>query len=190
MTSTRELADTLPFYPPEGDTGHDSLHSSFAAYFLVPLDHEEQQRYLDDLNTGDWTTSNCILATQPHFSGHTLRDVYDHHIQASKEDDNEMHPHFFIVADQKDWDTKGVLCVYLHAGRSLNATDDEDYGNESTVGVLRCGVEMADCICCNLEIANMDWFEFKEEEERDWGGEDPHTNPRYAKYNYKTGKLN
>lgn len=189
MASTRELADTLPFYPPEPNAGHDPSHSDFAAYFLVPMDDEKRQSFLNDLNTGDWTTGNCILATQPDFSGRTLRDIYDHHIKASKED-NEMHPHFIIVADQEDWDANGVLCVYLHAGRSLNANDDEDFKDESTVGVLRCGVEMADCICCNLEIANMDWFEFKEEEHREWGGEDPFTNPRYAKYNYKTGKLN
>lgn len=189
MASTKELADTLPFYSPEPNTEHDPLHSDFAAYFLVPMDDEEQQNFLNELNNGDWTTGHCILATQPDFSGRTLRDIYDHHIEASK-GDNEMHPDFFIVADQQDWDNEGVLCVYLHAGRSLNANDDEDFEDESTVGVLRCGVEMADCICCNLEIANMDWFEFKEEEQREWGGEDPFTNPRYAKYNYKTGKLN
>ncbi|KAH0008174.1 hypothetical protein KCU78_g11380, partial [Aureobasidium melanogenum] len=190
MTSTKELADSLPFYPPEGDTGHDSLHSSFAAYTLISLDHDGQQRFLKDLNTGDMTTSNCILAPQSDFSGRTLRDIYDHHIEASKEDDNEMHPHLFIVADQEDWHTKGVLVVYLHAGREMNKHDSEDFECESTVGVLRCGIDMADCVCCNLEIANVDWTEYKEEEEQEWGGEDPYTNPRYAKYNWQTGKLN
>jgi len=120
MASTRELADTLPFYPPEpeGDTGHDSIHDHFPAYTLVPLDHDGQQRFLKDLNTGDMTTSNCILAPQPDFAGRKLRDIYDYHIEASKED-NKMHPDFFIVADQEDWATKGVLVVYLHVERQL-----------------------------------------------------------------------
>ncbi|CAD0100687.1 unnamed protein product [Aureobasidium mustum] len=189
MTSTRELADTLPFYSPEGDTEHDPLHDNFAAYTLVSLDHDGQQRFLKDLNTGDMTTSNCILAPQPDFAGRTLRDIYDYHIEASKED-NKMHPDFFIVADQEDWTTKGVLVVYLHVERQLNKHDDEEFEFESTVGVLRCGIDMADSTCCNLEIANVDWTEYKEEEEEEWGGENPFTNPRYAKYNWQTGELN
>ncbi|KAI4722796.1 hypothetical protein E4T48_00863 [Aureobasidium sp. EXF-10727] len=191
MASTKELADTLPLYPPDptGGNAHDSQHSSWAAYSLVPLKEGDQERLLDDLNTGDWSAGQCILATQPDFSGRTLRDIYDHHIEASKED-NEMHPHFIIVADQDDWDTNGVLLVYLYASRVLTPPDDDDYDDEFVVGVLRCGVEMADTICCNLEIANMGWEEFKGEEERDWGGEGHETNPRYSKYNLKTGELN
>jgi hypothetical protein len=189
MASTKELADTLPFTLPEGNAVHDSLHSSFAAYSLVSLDEEGQQRFLKDLNTGDMTTSNCILATQPDFSGRTLRDIYDHHVETSKED-NEMHPHFFIVADQDDWKTKGVLCVCLYADRSLDRPNEEHDDYEHTVGVLRCEVEMADCNCCNLEIANIGWAEMKEEEERDWNGENVYTNKRYFKYHYETGELN
>jgi hypothetical protein len=189
MASTKELADTLPFTLPESNAVHDSLHSSFAAYSLVSLDEEGQQRFLKDLNTGDMTTSNCILATQPDFSGRTLRDIYDHHVEASKED-NEMHPHFFIVADQDDWKTKGVLCVCLYADRSLDRPNEEHDDYEHTVGVLRCEVEMADCNCCNLEIANIGWAEMKEEEEQDWNGENVYTNKRYFKYHYETGELN
>ena len=140
MASTRELADTLPFHSPDdGKTPREAHHSSFAAYSLVPLDEDGQQRLLNDLNTGDWTTKQCILATQPDFSGRTLRDVYDHHIEASKED-NEMHPHLFIVADQDGWDTKGVLLVDLHVDRAVGRDDVYD-DFEFTVGVLRCGVE-------------------------------------------------
>ncbi|KAG9695598.1 hypothetical protein KCU95_g6428, partial [Aureobasidium melanogenum] len=190
MASTRELADTLPFYPPEGYDSTDQLHSKFAAYTLIPLDHDGQQRFLEDLNTGDMTTSNCVLAPQPDFSGRTLREIYDYHIEEAIKDDNEMHSHFIIVADQEDWKLKGVLVVYLYAGRQLTKHDDEVFEWEATVGVLRCGIDMADCVCCNLEIDNVDWCEEKESEEQEWGGEDPYTNPRYAKYHWQTGELN
>ncbi|KAI4758702.1 hypothetical protein E4T52_09153 [Aureobasidium sp. EXF-3400] len=190
MTSTKELADTLPFDSPDnGSTARDPEHSSFSAYSLIPLDHDGQQRLLNDLNDGDWTTKQCVLATQPDFSGRTLRDIYDHHIEASRED-NEMHPHLFIVADQDDWDTNGVLLVYVCAGRVLTRWDDDDYEDEYTVGVLRCAVWMADCICCNLEISKLDFHEFKEGEEREWDGEDIWENKRYSKYSRKTGELN
>lgn len=190
MASTRELADTLPFNSPDdGTTPVDSQHSDFAVYSLISLDQDAQQRFLNDLNTGDMTTKRCILATQPDFSGRTLRDIYDHHIEASKED-NAMHPHYFIVADQDDWDTKGVLVVDLYASRDLNRHEDPDHDYEFTVGVLRCGVDMADCVCCNLDIANVDFIEYKEEEEQEWDGEDVYTNKRYFKYHFKTGELN
>jgi hypothetical protein len=134
-------------------------------------------------------SQHSILATQPDFSGRTLRDIYDHHIEASKED-NEMHPYLFIVADQVDWDTEGVLLVYVHADRALGRPNEPNDDYENTVGVLRCGVEMADCICCNLEISNMDFIEFKEKEERERNGEDVYTNKRYFKYHHETGELN
>jgi hypothetical protein len=190
MASTKELADTLPWNsPPESDAAHDSQHSNFAAYFLFSLDQDGQQRFLEDLNDGNMSTDQCILATQPDFSGRTLRDIYDHHIEASKED-NEMHPHLFIVADQDDWDINGVLLIYVYAGRALDPPDEPNDDYETTPGVLRCGVDMADCNCCNLEIANIGWDEMKEEEEREWGGEDVFANKRYFKYHFKTGKLN
>jgi hypothetical protein len=190
MVSTKELADTLPWNsPPESDAARDSQHSSFAAYSLTSLDEDGRERLLNDLNTGDWATNQCILATQPDFSGRTLRDIYDHHIEASKED-NEMHPYLFIVADQVDWDTEGVLLVYVHADRALGRPNEPNDDYENTVGVLRCGVEMADCICCNLEISNMDFIEFKEKEERERNGEDVYTNKRYFKYHHETGELN
>jgi hypothetical protein len=189
MASTKDLADTLPWNSPEGDSGHDSQHSSYAAYSLISLDEDGQQLILNDLNTGDMTTSGCILATQPDFSGRTLRDIYDYHIEASKED-NEMHPHLFIVADQDDWNTNGVLLVYAYAERALDPPNESNDEYEYTVGVLRCGVDMADCNCCNLEIANIGWDEMKEEEEREWNGENVFTNKRYFKYHYETGELN
>ncbi|KAI4850237.1 hypothetical protein E4T44_02865 [Aureobasidium sp. EXF-8845] len=190
MASTRDLADTLPWNsPPESDAARDPQHGKFAAYSLTPLDEDGQQRLLNDLNTGDMTTSQCLLATQPDFSGRTLRDIYDHHIEASK-GDNEMHSHLFIVADQDDWNTNGVLLVYAYADRALDPPDEENDNYESTVGVLRCGVDMADCNCCNLEIANIGFDEMKDEEEREWNGEDVYTNKRYFKYHYKTGELN
>ena len=190
MATTRELADTLPFHSPDdGTTEVNVPHTSFAAYSLIPLDKDGRKRLLDDLNTAGMTTSNCITATQPYVSGRTLRDIYDHHIEACK-GDNEMHPHFIIVADQDDWEEKGVLCVYLYASRVLTRWADDDYEDEYTVGVLRCAVVMADCICCNLDIANMDFTEFKEGEEREWDGEDIWENKRYSKYSRKTGELN
>jgi hypothetical protein len=59
---------------------------------------------------------------------------------------------------------------------NLQVVNDRD---QSVVGVCRCGVDMANSIAANLEVGNMDWMDFKEDEEHEWGGEDPYTNSRY-----------
>ncbi|KAI5271998.1 hypothetical protein E4T47_04709 [Aureobasidium subglaciale] len=195
MTSTTELEGTLPFYSPDDPTDErwrNSTFKNYAAYSLVPLDDDGRQELLNDLNTGEMTTNNTRVAPQFDFAGRTLRDVYDYHLQAREEHDN-IHPHFFIVADQEDWRTEGVLVVCLYVDRSTGEVGDRESLEdvfEWVVGVMRCGVDMADCIGANLGIANVDWTEYKEEEEELWGGEDCYKNKRYFRINPITGQEN
>ncbi|CAD0021443.1 unnamed protein product [Aureobasidium pullulans] len=193
MSSTRAIEATLPFYPPEGSgEARDSDHSDFAVYSLVPQNDAGRQSLLHDLNTGDMANGFCCLAPSPDFADRTIRDVYDYHIEAAKQDDNSMHPHFFIVADKEDWKKNGVLVVYLLVDRSLHSEGDGDEdGFEFVVGVGRCSVDEADCVGCNLDIANVGWDELKESWQRDgWDDDDCYTNKRYFKYHHKTGEEN
>ncbi|KAG2167314.1 hypothetical protein VTO58DRAFT_100723 [Aureobasidium pullulans] len=191
MSSTRELESTLPFYPPEGTDGaRDPDHFEFAVYSLLSQDDAGRESLLNDLNNGDMANGQCCLAPSPDFAGKTLRDVYDYHIEAAKDNDNTIHPHFFIVADQEDWNESGVLVVYLLADRTLNKDEDE-YEDEYVVGVGRCSVDDADCAGVNLDISKLSWIEFKDSWHRDgWDDDEPYTNPRYSKYHFETGEEN
>lgn len=176
MASTKHLEDILPFYSPDGPKDqnyHDNfMRAKYRVYSLIALDNEGLKIMLRDLNSGDMTTKNCLLAPQANFAGRSLRDIYDYHLRVRDEDET-IHPHYFIVADQNDWNTNGVLMVNLQVGR--------DVEDEWVVGVGRCGADMADCVGANLDIANVDWIDYKEQEQEEWGGENPYKNQRYFK---------
>lgn len=65
--------------------------------------------------------------------------------------------------------------VYLQAHREVAGEPSAEFVN----AVGRCGVDDASAIGANLEIANMDWVEFKLMEMKTWGGESPLKNKRY-----------
>jgi hypothetical protein len=50
---------------------------------------------------------------------------------------------------------------------------------DSFVGVCRCDLETATQIKANLEVGNMDWVDYKEMEQEDFGGENVYGNERY-----------
>jgi len=169
MASTKELQKTLPRHCPNSDKHRTmELNRNFAIYSLANLNAAQLEELQDSINsevlTDKMTTSNSRLAPQPDFSGRTLRDVYDHHI-ATRDEHDWMDPLYFIVADQEDWKTRGLLAVYLEAG-----LDDED----DRIGVGRCGFDMADTWGVNFSVANEDWMDLKEAEQHEWGGDNPY----------------
>lgn len=177
MASTKDLQETLPKYVPNGERYRmDDLNRKFAVYSLVDLDKAQLQELERTLNTAsaahddidDEGTSYAQLADQPNFSGRTLREVYDHHIR-TRDESNWMDPLYFIVVDQEDYKAKGLLAVYL------NTYDDEE---DDRIGVGRCGFDWAADWGVNFRIGNMDWFELKEAEHAEWGGDDPYENDR------------
>ncbi|KAK4984652.1 hypothetical protein LTR28_002282, partial [Elasticomyces elasticus] len=109
------------------------------------------------------STKRSRLAPEADFSNRSLRDVYDCHIRIRDENET-VHPLYFIVADQVGLPGSGVLVIHLNCSR-----DEAD-----VVGVGRCGVDMADSWGANIDIGNQDWLDLKEAEADEWGGEDPY----------------
>ncbi|KAH0037944.1 hypothetical protein KCU78_g1585, partial [Aureobasidium melanogenum] len=169
MASTKRLEDTLPPCDSHHNRASDTLSGQWPIYSLVTSNERCLKELESDINKAEDSTSNSLLITKPDSSNGTLRDVYDHHIRFRDENDM-IHPTLFIAVDQRDYQAKGVLVVDLQV-----ATDT----SQTVIGVLRCGYEDADLYCANLDIGNMSFIDYKEEEQRLWGGEDPYENKRY-----------
>ncbi|THV95616.1 hypothetical protein D6D26_07385 [Aureobasidium pullulans] len=168
-TSTKQLEDTLPLQDPRHGQFAHTLGKQWPIYTLVAFDDQELQQLESDINKAEDSTGQSVLITTPNLSNRTLRDIYEHHIQ-HREKDNKIHPTLFIVADQKDYQTRGVLVIDLQV-----MTDT----SKNVIGVLRCGSDDADLYCANLEIGNVDFIDYKEEEQSLWGGDNPYENQRY-----------
>ena len=171
MTSTRELEDTLPLTSPIPRNGGFE-DRKIAIYTTLPLETSQLQQLEQDLRDANGISDedDAQLSPHPHFN--TLLDIYNHHISLSKKDNepSQHDPSYFIVADQEDWKSNGVLFVNLTA-------DTEQRG--SFVGVCRCDLEIATHIKANLEVGNMDWVDYKEMEQEEFGGESVYGNERY-----------
>ncbi|KAL1800740.1 hypothetical protein ACET3X_001082 [Alternaria dauci] len=169
MSSTKDLAKTLPKKVPNAEHHRATLDGlsrfKFAIFHTAALDAAGRQQLEDSINTGETTTARSKLAPQPDFSGRSLRDVYNYFIHLRDQDDT-IHPLYFIVADQEDFSHKGVVVVLL------NSSQDE----EDIVGVGRCSSVDADAWGANIDIGNQDWLDLKEEEAAEWGGDDPYGN--------------
>ncbi|KAM0709476.1 hypothetical protein Q7P35_003515 [Cladosporium inversicolor] len=169
MASTRELEDTIPLTSPITHNG-DFKDRKIAIYTTLSNETSQLQQLEQDLRDADDISDEDVaeLAPQPHFN--SMLDIYNHHVDLAKQDTLQHDPSYFIVADQEDWKENGVLFVNLTA-------DTEQ--REFFVGVCRCNLETATQIKANLEIANMDWVDYKEMEQEEFDGENPYKNSRY-----------
>ncbi|KEQ63694.1 uncharacterized protein M437DRAFT_46221, partial [Aureobasidium melanogenum CBS 110374] len=169
MASTKQLEDTLPRCDSYHNRAGDTLSGQWPIYSLVAFDEPSLKQVETDINEAEDSTSNSILMTEPDLSNSTLRDVYDHHIRLRDEND-KIHHTLSIAVDQSDYQANGVLVVDLKV-----MTDT----SQTVIGVLRCGYDDADLYCANLDIGNMSFIDYKKEEQRLWGGDDPYENQRY-----------
>ncbi|KAG9520883.1 hypothetical protein KCU93_g7560, partial [Aureobasidium melanogenum] len=169
MASTKQLEDTLPLCDSYYNRAGDTLSKQWPVYSLVAFDERDFKELEREINEAEDSTGNSVLITKSDFSNGTLRDVYDHHIRL-RDENHEIHPTLFVAVDQRDYQTKGVLVVDL---RVLTDTC------QTVIGVLRCGYDDADLYCANLDIANVSFIDYKEEEQRLWDGDDPYENKRY-----------
>ncbi|KAH0366081.1 hypothetical protein KCU65_g5540, partial [Aureobasidium melanogenum] len=170
MGSTKQLEATLPLHDSNHNRAGHTLIGQCPIYSLIAFDEQSLKELETDINEAEDSTSKYILITKPDLSDCILRDVYDHHIRLRGEDE-EIHPTLFIVVDQRDYKKQSVLVVDR---RVLTETD------QTVIGILRCGYDDADCYCANLDIGNVSFIDFKMEEQRLWGGDDPYENPRYS----------
>lgn len=168
MSSTKLLEGTLPVSAPWKDQYRDHRNRNYQVYTTASLSPSALQQLQDDMNNApDSLQKLCRVA--PKDFHRSLHDIYAYHIRIRDERD-DVHPLYFLVADSEEWKEKGVLMVYLAV-----------YNNkeEKVIGVGRCGVDEAEVNGVCLEIAHVSWFELKESEKRSWGGDDPCANKRY-----------
>lgn len=169
MSFTKDIAKTLPKKAPNAEHHRATLdglsRTKFAIFHTAALNISARQQLEESINTDETSTGSSKLAPQPDFSGRSLRDVYDYFIHLRDQDDT-IHPLYFIVADQEDFSRNGVVVVLL------NSSQDE----EDIVGVGRCSSVEADSWGANIDIGNQDWLDLKEEEAVEWGGDDPYGN--------------
>ena len=122
-----------------------------AVYSLVGLDQEGTDGLLKALENNDDNLQDAAGLPPKHdFSGKPLKDVYDYHLQIGSE--GNYHPTLFIVAHNRDYKSDGVLLVNL------------DIDLKCSVDTCRIKPSEALSAAVNLEIANMDWEDFKEDE--------------------------
>lgn len=174
MISTKTPEETLPLVapPPAITFIKPSQKTKYSVYTTTPLENSQRQQLLADLHSDEDSNQSCRLAPDE-FQNNTLRDVYDYHIRARDEDDS-IHPFYFIVADQPDWNNAGILIVDLNV-----LTDRKEPSN--VIGVSRGSVSGplgAESMGMNLDIGNIEWTDVKHNEHNDWNGEHPFTNRR------------
>ena len=148
-----ELDLTLPATAPASirEGGHEDCLPT-ALYTLVNLtdpELEELQRVCESGSEQVNPDDSVRLPPQARFAGEPLRAVYDYHLQLGSE--SGLDPIYFIVATHKDWKKHGVLLVTLD--------DDELVRN---VDSCRVEAKESGLLVENLQIANMDWDELKE----------------------------
>ncbi|GME23008.1 amino acid permease protein [Neofusicoccum parvum] len=158
MDPSQDLS--LPRTAPNTERHRATLNGQykFAIYTIAELDQSSLHALQRDLNAAEYCHNTCALAPQPNFAGRPLRDVFDYHVRV-RDEDQTIHPLFFIVATDADYTSKGVIVVHLDTGQ------DEQ---EDRVDQGRCGVDRAASWGMNIDIGNMDWEDLKEEEEEEW----------------------
>lgn len=174
MLSTRELQKTLPAKAP--NTGrHRAVASGefkIPVYALVTL-RTNLEQLVKDINHAEISTGSACTRPHADFTGRSLRDIYDYHLQL-RDQDHTIHPLYFVVADQMDYNTNGILVVFLDA--DTPGYDDDD----NHVGVGRTGIDMVDAWASNIDVGNMSWMDLKESEAADWHGDDPYEGIDYS----------
>lgn len=182
MPSTVELEETLPLMAPEpkAEFSRSGKDVKFTVYSTVPLDDSQRQQLLEDLHGYEETCEECQLSPGQ-FQHESLRDVYEYHIRA-RDEDVTIHPEYFIVVDHADWDIYGALMVNLRADTDRK---EEPY----VISIARLdvrGLLGVECMCVNMDIANLNWEDVKATSHEHWGGEDPDTNKRLWATNPRT----
>lgn len=77
----------------------------------------------------------------------SLKDLIDHHLSTTVQDGFD--PNLFLVVTDPDWKQKGILVVTLN--------NDEGKPDRFMIKVADSGI-----LLVNLQIANTDWYEAKE----------------------------
>ncbi|QKX62818.1 uncharacterized protein TRUGW13939_09983 [Talaromyces rugulosus] len=119
------------------------------------------------MSVDNYIQNACIRVPAPNFHGKRLVDIYNHHLSL-RDLHKEIHPLYFIVADNADFKNKGLLGVHLDCGLGLDM--DMPGATGSQVDIFRCGTDTAATIGMNLDVGDVARYDYKEEEEEAFGG--------------------
>jgi hypothetical protein len=130
-------------------------------YTLVPLSNDELH------NVARTCELECELdegevirpAPEPHFISQPLRAVYESHLRLGTQ--GEFEPFYFVVVVHQNWRENGLLLVTLYS-------DDDPPAIDS----FFCKSEGVGITVQNLQIANSDWCEAREQNEIGLSGEE------------------
>lgn len=140
---------TLPERIPEMAQYHDKPMDllPFAFYTLCEIDDEKLEAYRL-ICTTDTQDKNVKFPPQYKFVDEPLQSVVDHHLELGKE--GEFDAQYFAV------------CVYADSWTVVIVTlDDEDLQCEPDL--MWMGMDQVGSALVNMQIANIDFHEFKEE---------------------------
>jgi hypothetical protein len=151
MSASPDLS--LPPKAPIDSHEERCLCDHAAVYTLVALGTNGLDGLLKALSHNDDELYRhvCALLPKHNFCDAPLKDVYDYHLQLETEK-GTFNPTLFIVAQYQDYEKNGVLLVNL------------DTDLKGTVDTCRMKASEAASAVMNLEIANMDWEDYKENE--------------------------
>ena len=147
---TEEQPDlTLPKKVPEMDKYHDKPMEvlPFAFYALCNLDSKKMEAYRK-LCATDLNDDTIKLPPQSKFLNKQLREVVKYHVELGAE--GLFDRRYFVVCVYEDSHT--VVVVTL---------DDDDL--KCTPDLLWINIDESGSMCANLQIANITWYEAKEE---------------------------
>ncbi|THY86677.1 hypothetical protein D6C93_07813 [Aureobasidium pullulans] len=95
----------------------------------------------------------------------SMKEVIQHHLATC--DEEKVDPHYFLVVADAEWEEKGIIAVNLDSG-------DPEEGGDARLkpDLFWMKIEESGLLLVNLQIANTDWYEAKENyevvEEEPW----------------------
>jgi len=135
----------------------------FALYVHVELGGDDELDQIEEAcNSQIDGTDTVRRAPRYDFSGQPLRAAFDEHLDNLIET-RRFDPFYFIAVVDKDWRDNGLIIVTMD-----NGSDD----NVSYIDQLRVPADEVGLALVNLQLANVDWSEYKDQYGSDDDGDD------------------
>ncbi|KAH6663403.1 hypothetical protein B0J14DRAFT_609393 [Halenospora varia] len=140
----------------------------FALYMLVELDNQDITDIEQACNS-QIETAAVRRAPNYDLRGEPLRSAWAEHLE-NVVPARQFDPFYFVAVVHKDWRNAGIILVTLDDG-----SDEEISHNDK----MRVPAKDAGLLLVNMQLANVDWLEYKEEYESNTdNGNDYNDDPR------------
>lgn len=135
----------------------------FALYVHIELNGDDDLTQIEEAcNSQIDGTDTIRRAPRYNFSGQPLRAAFDEHLENLIET-RRFGPFYFIAVVEKEWRDNGLVIVTMDDG------SDDDVGH---VDHLRVPTNEVGLVLVNLQLANVDWSEYKDQYGSDDDSED------------------